>query len=104
MPIENVRHQREPLPGQIVAQVRARAPLAVDVGPRLDRVRAVHGTGVNVHLVGRCELLPGTSAPVAHPRPARIDVLVDGLGRIHCGDHLDGAVGTGYGGGGCGLT
>lgn len=96
MPVENVRHQGETFPRQVVAQVRSGTPLTVDIGRRVNGFRTVNGAGVHVDLVGGGKLLPGTSAPIAHPRPARLDIFVDGLGRVHGRYHLDGAAGTGH--------
>lgn len=99
VPVEDVRHERETLPREVIAQVRARSPLAVNVRAGLEALGRVHGTGMLVHLVGRGELLARTAAPVAHPGPARVHVFVDGLGRIHRRDHLDRRAAAGAGGG-----
>lgn len=92
VPVEDVRHQRETLPGQIVAQIWPGSPLAVNVRRRVDAFGAVHCAGMFVDLVCRGKLLTGTSAPVANPWPTGVDVFVDGFGGIHGWDHLDGAV------------
>lgn len=99
VPVEDVRHEREALPREVIAQIRARSPLAVNVRAGLEALGRVHGTGMLVHLVGRGELLARTAAPVAHPGPARVHVFVDGLGRIHRRNHLDRRAAAGAGGG-----
>lgn len=51
-----MRHQRETLTWQIVAQIRSRSPLAVDFGIDIDVVGTMNGAGMQIHFIGRAEL------------------------------------------------
>lgn len=56
MTIEQMRHERKPFARQIVAQIGPFAPLAVDLGIRIDVVRTVDLARVQIQLVGRAVL------------------------------------------------